>query len=74
MILDHIWTRIQTAKGNTMDSTTVIKHGPHAGHVIKGNYKISTDKRGRTIGHKWWRRAGRWVRCNLAEAMAGGVP
>lgn len=48
----------------------VIKYGPHAGHVLKGDYKISTDKRGRMIAHKWCRGAERFIRCDLAEALA----
>ena len=48
----------------------IIRHGPHAGHVIRGDYKISTDRTGRMVAHRWLRGANRWVRCHLALALA----
>ena len=47
-----------------------IQYGPHAGDVLRGNYKISTDKTGRMIAHRWLRLANRWVRCDAAAALA----
>ena len=56
----------------TAPARTVIQHGPHSGHVLTGNYKLSTDKAGRMVAHVWLRLASRWVRCDLATALAGG--
>lgn len=52
-----------------MNTTTI--NGKRA--TIRGNYKISTDKHGKMIAHKWWRLAMRWVRCDLKEALAAPV-
>jgi hypothetical protein len=55
----------------TPDAPFIMKYGPHAGHVIRGNYKTSLDKTGRMVAHEWRRGANRWVRCDLALALAG---
>ena len=49
---------------------TTIKYGPHAGQILKGNYKVSTDRNGRMIAHRWARLANRWIRCDITEALA----
>lgn len=49
---------------------TTIAYGPHAGHALRGNYKISTDKSGRMVAHRWARLANRWIRCDVRDALA----
>lgn len=64
---------MNTNQATSADITeTVIKYGPHAGHIMRGNYKISTDKNGKMVAHKWTRMAGfshRYIRCDIREAL-----
>lgn len=65
---------MNTTEATIKTTTTIIKYGPHAGHILHGNIKLSKDKKGREIAHKWTAVCGlvggRWIRCDLEEAQA----